>query len=76
SVQQNQHQHMVLVFNQHFAQVSSVISNNELQTIIENAGEVLKVGYCQLDCKTNQLFWTDEIYTIHGVSPSTYSPQL
>ncbi len=75
-MQQNQHQHMVLVFNQHFAQVSSVISNNELQTIIENAGEVLKVGYWQLDCKTNQLFWTDEIYTIHGVSPSNYSPQL
>jgi len=73
---QNQHQYMVLVFNQHFAQVSSVISNNELQTIIENAGEVLKVGYWQLDCNSNQLFWTDEIYTIHGVSPSRYSPQL
>lgn len=76
SVQQNQHQYIVLVFNQHFAQVSSVISNNELQTIIENAGEVLKVGYWQFDCITNQLFWTDEIYTIHGVSPSNYSPQL
>ena len=76
NVDQNQHQYMVLVFNQHFAQVSSVISNNELQTIIENAGEVLKVGYWQLDCNSNQLFWTDEIYTIHGVSPSRYSPQL
>ncbi len=76
NVDQNQHQYMVLVFSQHFAQVSSVISNNELQTIIENAGEVLKVGYWQLDCNSNQLFWTDEIYTIHGVSPSRYSPQL
>jgi diguanylate cyclase (GGDEF)-like protein/PAS domain S-box-containing protein len=76
SVQQNQRQYMVLIFNQHFAQVSSVISNNELQTIIENAGEVLKVGYWQLDCNTSQLFWTDEIYTIHGVSPSNYSPEL
>nr|MDC2854755.1 hypothetical protein [Ningiella sp. W23] len=73
SVEQKQHQYMVLIFNQHFAQVSSVISNNELQTIIENAGEVLKVGYWQLDCNTSQLFWTDEIYTIHGVSPSNYS---
>ena len=76
NVDQNQHQYMVLVFNQHFAQVSSVISNNELQTIIENAGEVLKVGYWQLDCNSNQLFWTDEIYTIHGISPSRYSPEL
>jgi len=76
SVYQNQHHYTTLIFNQHFAQVSSVISNNELQTIIENAGEVLKVGYWQLDCNSNQLFWTDEIYTIHGVSPSRYSPQL
>lgn len=76
SVYQNQHHYTALIFNQHFAQVSSVISNNELQTIIENAGEVLKVGYWQLDCNSNQLFWTDEIYTIHGVSPSRYSPQL
>ncbi|WP_350608266.1 diguanylate cyclase [Pseudoalteromonas sp. MER144-MNA-CIBAN-0113] len=76
NVDQNQHHYTVLIFNQHFAQVSSVISNNELQTIIENAGEVLKVGYWQLDCNSNQLFWTDEIYTIHGVSPSRYSPQL
>ena len=76
SVYQNQHHYTALIFNQHFAQVSSVISNSELQTIIENAGEVLKVGYWQLDCNSNQLFWTDEIYTIHGVSPSRYSPQL
>ena len=76
NVDQNQHHYTALIFNQHFAQVSSVISNNELQTIIENAGEVLKVGYWQLDCNSNQLFWTDEIYTIHGVSPSRYSPQL
>lgn len=76
NVYQNQHHYTALIFNQHFAQVSSIISNNELQTIIENAGEVLKVGYWQLDCNNNQLFWTDEIYTIHGVSPSRYSPQL
>ena len=76
NVDQNQHHYTALIFNQHFAQVSSVISNNELQTIIENAGEVLKVGYWQFDCNSNQLFWTDEIYTIHGVSPSRYSPQL
>lgn len=76
SVNENGSQYNALIFNQGIEKVSSVISNTELQTIIKNASEVLKVGYWQLDCTTDTLFWSDEIYAIHGVSKSNYQPKL
>ena len=35
-----------------------------------------RAGYFLVDAVTQEIFWSDEIYTIHGVRPETYTPVL
>lgn len=35
-----------------------------------------RAGYFLVDTVTQDLYWSEEIYTIHGMHPETYTPQL
>ncbi len=49
-----------------------------LRTLNEQLGLASKlssVGYWRMDLLENTLFWSDEVFTIHGESPDTYTPE-
>ncbi len=41
-------------------------------TKLETAQEIAKLGYWELDLKTNVLFWTSQVYAIWGVTENTF----
>ena len=43
---------------------------------LQMAEKVAGVGHWCVDLKDNTVFWSDEIYRIHGVTPETYTPEL
>ncbi|MBB71096.1 MAG: hypothetical protein CMF50_01700 [Legionellales bacterium] len=40
------------------------------------AQHVAKIGSWELDLINGKLFWSDEMYTIHGLSPDKYTPAV
>ncbi|MEM6910340.1 MAG: PAS domain-containing protein [Verrucomicrobiota bacterium] len=44
--------------------------------LLEQAEKIGKIGHWRIDLKNNEVFWSKEIYRIHGVDPETYQPQL
>lgn len=38
--------------------------------------QLAKVGYWSLDVENNTVFWSDEVYRIHGEDPHTFIPDL
>lgn len=42
----------------------------------ELAGKMSGVGYWNMDLKENTVFWSDQIYRIHGVDPADYTPDF
>ncbi len=46
------------------------------QAISKQTEELARVGGWELDFTTGHLFWTEETYRIHGVSPGTFTPDV
>ncbi|MCB0331361.1 MAG: PAS domain-containing protein, partial [Bdellovibrionales bacterium] len=46
-----------------------------LTSLLQDVEELADVGGWELDCSTGQVFWTDNIYRIHGVD-SSFDPNL
>jgi PAS domain S-box-containing protein len=44
--------------------------------LVRLAEETVSLGHWRLDFASQQLFWSDEVYRIHGVDPRTYVPTL
>jgi two-component system CheB/CheR fusion protein len=38
--------------------------------------QIAKVGYWALDLQNNDVFWSDEVFRIHGEDPKTYTPRF
>ena len=38
--------------------------------------EIAGIGFWSLDLKDEKVFWSEEVYRIHGKNPDTYSPRL
>lgn len=51
----------------------SVVQKNKL---LERAEEIAHLGHWHLDLANERLFWSREIYNIHGVAPETFQPNL
>ena len=51
----------------------SILQRNEL---LEMAEEVASVGHWHVDLATGALYWSDEVYRIHDVSPEDYTPDI
>lgn len=44
--------------------------------LLERAEEIAHLGHWHVDLEENNVFWSKEIYRIHGVTPETYAPEL
>ena len=45
-------------------------------SLLERAEKIAKLGHWRVDLVKQEVFWSKEIYRIHGVNPETYQPQL
>lgn len=54
-------------------------SNDQLTyqaELLERAEKVAHLGHWYVDIENNHVFWSKEIYRIHGVTPDTYTPEI
>lgn len=46
------------------------------QNILDFMEAKTKIGYWWIDCETNHISWSKQIYQIYGVTPKEYRPEL
>lgn len=51
-------------------------SNSSLQSYLSAVQEVSNLGFWQMDINSKELFWSDEVYRIHGVDKNNYTPDI
>ena len=44
--------------------------------LLTRAEKIAKLGHWRLDLQSSELFWSEEVYRIHGVTPSKFAPSL
>ncbi|MFY8275379.1 PAS domain S-box protein [Pseudoalteromonas sp. SSDWG2] len=47
-----------------------------LEQLLRDVGDIAAIGHWELNFKTKDLSWSDEVYAIHGVDRDTYTPAL
>lgn len=55
------------------------VSQNDLQwqmQLMQRAESLASYGHWWVGLDDNSIFWSDQIYRIHGVTPETYTPEL
>jgi len=52
------------------------ISADQRMRMLHLAERVAGVGHWLIDLRNESVFWSDEIYRIHGVDPETYTPDI
>lgn len=53
------------------------MSNLNIQnTLMERIERIAHIGHWRYDVKKDELFWSDEVYRIHGLTFSTYTPEV
>jgi PAS domain S-box-containing protein len=50
--------------------------SDRMARLMERTERAARIGGWQLDCRTQALFWTNETYRLHEVSPAEYSPTV
>ena len=50
--------------------------SRETQLLIDHLGNALGIGYWYLDLATNEMYWAEQTYKVHGVSPESYTPDI
>tara|TARA_R110002096_G_scaffold171490_1_gene344359 strand:- start:42198 stop:44198 length:2001 start_codon:yes stop_codon:yes gene_type:complete len=48
----------------------------ERQQLLEMTEELAQVGHWRFDASTRELYWSRQVYTIHGVTPEEFSPTV
>ncbi|MEM8916833.1 MAG: PAS domain-containing protein, partial [Pseudomonadota bacterium] len=48
----------------------------EQKQLLELSEKFAEVGHWRIDLAKNTVYWSDEVYRIHGVSPETFEPEL
>ena len=56
--------------------VATVVDDISTGTAIDLLQRFGSIGHWQLDLTSNTLFWSDEVYTIHGLEPGSKMPSL
>ena len=49
---------------------------DQQNNVIERVERITQVGHWTLDIETNKLFWSEQAYEIHGLSPDMYTPDI
>lgn len=57
------------------SELNSLASNQEYR-LFTKAAKLGKFGFWSIDLHTSRLFWSSEIYSIHGVTPNSYTPSM
>lgn len=57
-------------------QVEQAQENERQKRFMDRAQQIANVGYWRVDLVNNKVFWSEEIYRIHGLDPATYRPDL
>lgn len=57
-------------------QKDSSIQMRERNEKLVLASKLASVGHWKIDLTNNGLFWSDEVFSIHGVTPENYKPEL
>ena len=55
---------------------SGAIAESIHLDLLTRASRTAKLGYWSLDVTNNTVFWSEEVYRIHGVSPKKFYPTL
>ncbi|MEO0617188.1 MAG: PAS domain-containing protein [Pseudomonadota bacterium] len=61
---------------EHEARASGSVSTEQHVQMLRLAERMANLGHWNIDLVNNRLFWSDQIYRIHGVTPETYTPEL
>lgn len=61
---------------EHEARASGSVSTEQHVQMLRLAERMANLGHWNIDLVNNRLFWSDQIYRIHGVTPETYTPDL
>jgi PAS domain S-box-containing protein len=51
-----------------------VTDSERMKRLMERVEQTARIGGWELDCRTQELYWTSETYRLHEVSPETYTP--
>jgi len=54
----------------------SDLSKEQRLKLFEVTASLTGVGHWRLDMQTNRVWWSDEVYYIHGLQPSADGPDL
>ncbi len=46
------------------------------QNVIDRVERITQVGHWTLDVDNQKLFWSEQVYKIHGLSPDIYTPEV
>jgi diguanylate cyclase (GGDEF)-like protein/PAS domain S-box-containing protein len=63
-----------LIFNAH--DISELVQLKDENKKLRIALNTPNIGYWQIDRESNEVYWSDEIYRIHGVDKAEYTPTL
>ncbi|MEM9322907.1 MAG: PAS domain-containing protein [Pseudomonadota bacterium] len=61
---------------EHEARASGSVSTEQHVQMLRLAERMANLGHWNIDLVNNRLFWSDQIYRIHGVTPETYTPDV
>ncbi|MEO0617285.1 MAG: PAS domain-containing protein [Pseudomonadota bacterium] len=61
---------------EHEARASGSVSTEQHVQMLRLAERMANLGHWNIDLVNNRLFWSDQIYRIHGVTPENYTPEL
>ncbi|MEL6200000.1 MAG: PAS domain-containing protein, partial [Pseudomonadota bacterium] len=61
---------------EHEAHASGSVSTEQHVQMLRLAERMANLGHWNIDLVNNRLFWSDQIYRIHGVTPETYTPDV
>lgn len=62
------------IFNAH--DVSELVQLTDENKRIRTALDTPNLGYWQIDLESEEVYWSDEIYRIHGINKADYTPDL
>ena len=51
-------------------------STLDIQLLIDHLGNSRGIGYWVLDLVENDLYWSEQLFVVHGVSPEEYTPSM
>ena len=54
----------------------TILSDQQQVALLEVAAPLARMGYWYVNLKLNTVWWSDEVFRIHGYQPRSFQPQL